>query len=188
MPESQLPATTPTDSEPSKSDAAVVYEKGGAEVQAREVDMATVWYGPEGVKKSDAELAPYNLRLPEGTFVDKPLLTEFTAWARESNFTTQQAQRAADLNLKSIAANHRQLQAESQAQVKKWGDEVRNDRELGGANLPETIAAAEKLFTLAETIPGVNLTRFKNDLVRTGMANHPDLIRIARHIGVNFCD
>ena len=180
MSENQLPAVAPAATDVATQET----------TEGKPLDAAQILYGGDGVSERTKGAAPaaYALRLPEGTFVDKPLLTEFTKWARESNFTTQQAQRAADLNLKSIAANHRQLQAESQAQVKKWGDEVRNDRELGGANLPETIAAAEKLFTLAATIPGVNLTRFKNDLVRTGMANHPDLIRIARHVGLNFAD
>ena len=164
-----------------KSNADVLYEKDGTEEQAGEGER------PEA-KDTETEAAPYDLRLPEGTFVDQPLLNEFTVWARENDFTDEQAQRAADLHLKSIAAYNQRLQDDARQQVKAWGDEITNDKELGGARVQETVAAAEKLFSLAETVPGMNLARFKADLVRTGMANHPDLIRVARYIGTHVGD
>lgn len=129
-----------------------------------------------------------DLKLPDGTIVDEPMAKEFTEWAKANGFTKTQAQQAADLHLKTLGVFAQKLQADAQAQVKAWGEEILNDKDLGGAKVQETVATAEKFFALAKTVPGVNIERLQGDMVRTGMANHPDLIRVARFIGQHVGD
>lgn len=124
-----------------------------------------------------------DLKLPEKTIVDEAMAKEFSEWAKAGKLSKEQAQQAADMHLKTIGVFAQKLQQEAQATVKAWGDEITNDKELGGAKQKETLDTAEKYFALAEKVPGVNINRLKADMVRTGMANHPDLIRVSHFIG-----
>lgn len=127
-----------------------------------------------------------DLKLPEGVPTDEKMAKEFTDWAKANGFTKVQAQQAADMHLKTIGVFAEKLQAEAKAQVKAWGDEIANDKELGGDKIKETVATAEKFFALAAKVPGVNVARLQSEFLRTGMANHPDMIRVARYIGLQL--
>ena len=125
-----------------------LYGKDGAEDQATTEKKAGEAQ-TEG-KDTGAAVAPYNLRLPEGTIItDEPLMKEFTAWARENKFTDEQAQKAADLHLKAVgsyareAAEYREIGEKRYTEVKAWGAEFQNDPQFGGAKAKETVAAAK---------------------------------------------
>ena len=69
-------------------------------------------------------------------------------------------------------------------QATDWSNEIINDADLGGANLEQTMAAAKQTFIdVASRTTGVNLRRLSDDLERTGMATHPDLVRIFSQVG-----
>jgi hypothetical protein len=171
-----------------------------------EPDMAQSWYGPDGVKKAEVKpaVAPpnkldkkpvnqrvakpdtpapvvtqsYDVKLPDNyAVVDQPLMTEFQTWAKSQKLSNEQVQRAADMHIKSIEAMR-------DRQATDWSNEIINDADLGGANLEQTMAAAKQTFIdVASRTTGVNLRRLSDDLERTGMATHPDLVRIFSQIG-----
>jgi hypothetical protein len=129
-----------------------------------------------------------DLKLPDGVMVDDAMAKKFTDWAKANGMTKEQAQAAADLHLETVGVFAQKLQEEAQAKVKGWGEEITKDKELGGAKVKDTIATAEKFFGLAAKVPGVNVNRLQQDLMETGIANHPDMIRMAHYIGQQLGD
>ena len=100
---------------------------------------------------------------------------------REQGFTTEQAQRWADLHLRAIGDTARQV-AEYQeigenryTEVKGWETEFQNDPEFGGANAKATIAEAREVLESFGTAEEV--ARLTKELERTGLGNHPILIK-----------
>lgn len=120
----------------------------------------------------------YELRLPENTIIDQPLMEEFTAWAKELKLSNDQAQAAADLHLKVLGTFAQQQAQEFVAQQRQWQKEFGDDPEIGGAKADETLTLARKgLAALGAT------DRLKQEFDRTGLGNHPDMIRIWANIG-----
>jgi hypothetical protein len=124
----------------------------------------------------------YDLKLPEGTIVDEPMMAEFTAFAKESKLTNDQAQKAADLHLKAIGAFAAKQAAEFTDQQKKWTDEMIGDKDLGGKKIDDTLSVARKVVSAFGT------PRLKADLERTGMGNHPDLVKMFHAVGLQLGD
>ena len=121
----------------------------------------------------------YNLQLGDAVVVDQAMVDEFSSWAKARRLTNEQAQEAANLHLKSVQAIERQRTEALEDQKFAWHDEIVNDRDLGGDRLDATMAAAKQTFTnLVSQTPGINAKRLGEDLARTGLATHPDIIRL----------
>lgn len=185
VPDAGKPIETPKADDAAK---AATDEQGAKEKAEADKKAADEQAANEAAAKALLFDGVADLKLPDGTMVDEPMAKEFTEWAKANKFTKVQAQQAADLHLKTLGAFAQKLQADAQAQVKAWGEEIYNDKELGGGKVAETVATAEKFFALAKNVPGVNVTRLQADMLRTGMANHPDMIRVARYIGLQVGD
>lgn len=124
----------------------------------------------------------YDLKLPDGTIVDEPMMTEFTTWAKANKLTNDQAQLAAELHLKAVGAFAAHQAAEFEHEQEAWLNEIKADKDLGGAKVDGTLAVARRVLALK--IPGVNMERFKADLDRGAVSgNHPDLVRILHFVG-----
>lgn len=162
------------------------------------IDAAESLYGKDPVKEPAIEgeqsgerkdwldegapaVEPYNIRLPEGTFVDKPVLAEFTKWARENKLSDAQVQAAADFHLKSLgdatreAAEYRGMGEKRYQEVEGWRAELDRDPYFGGAKVKESVAAANRALSVFGTPEEVG--RLKKEFERTGLGNHPVLIR-----------
>ena len=128
----------------------------------------------------------YNLRLPEGTPIDGPLLDEFTALGKDLKWTNETAQKVADLHLKAIGHYARKapdvdrMVQERAAEVRDWGTEVNH-----GPQAKETIQLARRVVNALGSPSEVQ--RLKDELYITGLGNHPVLVRglarIARLLG-----
>jgi len=162
--------------DPSSSDAAFAAARDGEEKNRADADNAAADKQTD-TKDAKAGEVPekYHLKLPDGVLIDEPMMTEFTAWAKDNKLTNAEAQRAAEMHLKAVGVFASRQSAELAAQQRAWVDEIRNDREVGGAKIDETVAAARKVLDVFGTPQEV--ARLKADLQRTGMGNHPILIK-----------
>ena len=107
----------------------------------------------------------YDFKLPETMAKDNPGIVAFTALVKEAKIAPEAAQKIVDFELKrqseSLAAWDK-MQAE-------WTQQLKGDAELGGAKLPQTLAAANKaLDTFGPTARQV--------LLDAGLGNHPAVI------------
>jgi len=131
---------------------------------------------PEGAagaaeSKPEAEIA-YEFKLPEGIEPDAKATEEFVAIAKELKLPKEAAQKVVDI---AIARENARVEAHN-AQVVAWAEEVKADKELGGDKLTETLATAQKAIALGP--PGL-----KELLNRTGMGNHPAVVKWAHAVG-----
>lgn len=125
----------------------------------------------------------YELKLPEGVLVDEKLMTKFTGLAKEMKWDNATAQKMADMHLEAVSAFAEKQDVEHAATLLGWHNELIEDKELGGAKIDDTMKQARKVMTLAASIPGVKVDRLVNELNRTGLATHPDLVRMMHYFG-----
>jgi hypothetical protein len=159
--------------------------KPGAE-QKPAVDAKKPGEAPAAKPDAAPAVVPqaYNLKLPDNYAVVDQLMNEFQTWAKARSLTNEQAQEAANLHLKSVAAIEQQRAAAHEDQVYSWHQEIIDAPDIGRANLDSTMAAAKATFSklILET-PGVNAKRLTDDLTKSGLITHPDMIRLFHQVG-----
>lgn len=133
--------------------------------------------GKDDAAKADAAKADepiaYAFKTPEGVELDGASVDEFKAIAADLKLPAEAAQKLMD-----IAIKREQARAEAFAvQVSAWGDEVRADKEVGGAKLDENLGVARK------AIDQFGSPELKSLLDSTGMGNHPEVVRMMVKIG-----
>ena len=139
--------------------------------------------GPEGDAKPPVVPEKYELKLPEGVLVDNKMMEKFTNLGKELKWDNATAQKMADMHLEALGAFAQKADADHEAQLIAWSKEVSEDKEIGGAKLEASITQARKVLTLASTVPGVDAKRLLTDMNRTGLATHPDMVRLFHYFG-----
>lgn len=116
--------------------------------------------------------------LPEGNEVDAELMGEFKSIAKELNLTQEQAQRLAEIGgkiaLKASGPGEEAIVAEAK---NVWGKQTIADKEIGGDKLAENLSVAKK------TLDTFGSPELKDLLNKSGMGNHPEVIRLFYKIG-----
>lgn len=124
-----------------------------------------------------------DFKLPEGTEVDTELMGEFTTLAKDLNLTQEQAQKLAELGGKiALKANGPGDEAIIEQAKGVWGKEVLADKEIGGDKLAENLSVAKKTL---DTFGTPALTELLN---KSGMGNHPEVIRLFLKVGKQISD
>lgn len=120
----------------------------------------------------------YDFKAPEGVEqLDTQLVETFTPLAKELGLSNEQAQQLVNL-APQIQQRMAQQQAESWGkQLEAWVGEVKADKDIGGSNLPATMASAQKVMQQFGT------PELKAALEQTGMGNHPELVRLFAKVG-----
>lgn len=112
--------------------------------------------------------------LPEGMELNAEKLGEFTKIAQDAKLPQEVAQKMVDLyssELKAISDAPMKAWTELQ---NKWQDEVRNDPEIGGANLDKNLAATKAGL---KNLLGEGADKFFEALNITGAGNNPEILR-----------
>lgn len=126
----------------------------------------------EGKAEEPALYDAEKLTLPEG-FEKNDLFNDFSTLATESKFPHDVAQKLIDLYSNGAkAAAEASLKAWQETNV-KWQEEVKADKEVGGANLSGI------LQTISKVVDNPDLTdpKFREALDFTGAGNHPAVVR-----------
>lgn len=129
--------------------------------------------GDEGDEKSADVPEKYELEFPDGVEPDAKLLEEVTPIFKELGLTNEQAQK-----LTAAYANRYQETMEAHAaQVVEWANQVKADKEIGGAKFDasvQTAQAAIRQYADADVIELLNTT---------GLGNHPAVVKMFYRIG-----
>jgi hypothetical protein len=149
----------------------------GASDEGADKSKADAKAGGEGDAKPDDK--PYALEVPKELeqHVDKAVLEKFTAFAKAEGLTAEHASKALKFHLEHTAAATKSQYEAVDKQAKAWLDEVKADKELGGAKFDETKADV-----------GRALTKFadkslREELDAMGISNHPGLVRMMAKVG-----
>lgn len=120
----------------------------------------------------------FELKLPGGVELDQASADEFKAIVGDKALTaSERAQKIVDLAVKRETAR---VEAHK-ARVAEWAESVRNDKELGGDKLDQTLAVARKAVDLGPP-------ELKTFLEASGLGNHPAVVKWAYTIGKALSD
>lgn len=130
----------------------------------------------EANKPAESETeVDYTFELPEGVELDEPSANEFKQIAKDLKLPKDGAQKLVDFAVKRDQAR---FEAQAAA-VKQWGEQVAADKELGN---PENQAIAKQAIDTFAT------PELKEILNKTGLGNHPELVRMAYRIGKSISE
>lgn len=138
--------------------------------------------GGAGQQAGDKPAPELELKLPEGMKADEQLLAGFKGIAKDLGLKGEHAQKVVDLYAKHIQAREQADAQLAQKTSEDWANAVRNDKELGGANLDRTLATAAKAI---DRYGGPALREF---LDVTGFGNHPVLVKVFNAIGKELAE
>lgn len=145
--------------------------------------------GEEGKGDDDAPLvgeAPekYELTPPEGFTIDETAMGIFDPVFRKLGLTKDGAQEVANAAPAFIEHVTQQVQGAQLQEIldtrKAWADSSLADPEIGGKNLERSKQLAASVFDRYGLKPD---GPFRSLLNETGLANHPDMIRVFAKIG-----
>lgn len=120
----------------------------------------------EGEEKPKLKAEDIDLTPPEGFQLDDEVATEFKQLAVDSGFTKEQVEALKGMQVKLY---EKQTEAHA-ATVAKWGQDLKTDKEIGGAELPQNLAHART------AIREFFSDDAKKVLDATGLGNHPALV------------
>jgi len=124
--------------------------------------------GPQGDKVVPEK---YDLKLPDGSFLDQGRIDKVALHAKEYGLNNEQAQKLLESEHEAVSSYAQNLQKEFESQHKGWLEAIKNDKEIGGDSYQENIEQAHRV-----------LKRFGNEaffkeLETTKLGDHPELVR-----------
>ena len=155
---------------------------GGEDAAKREADTAGDGdREDDGSDKSDEakEEVPeaYELTAPEGLELDAEAVEAFTPVAQKLKLSNEQAQELTDLYAQGLQRQTEGLMKQHQDTVAGWGNATRQDPEIGGDKLEESLRLGNAALKHAFDSETVEL------LKHFGLLNHKGFIRGMRGIG-----
>lgn len=145
--------------------------KADAEAKAKE---------ESGKKKIVPE--KYELKTPEGSKLSAQDVEEIASYAKERGFSQEEAQAQLDRESKLKENFEKQSLAQLESATKEWLETAKSDKEIGGEAFPKHAELAKRVVTRFGT------PEFKAELERTGLGNHPELVRVFVRIGKAMTD
>lgn len=134
---------------------------------------------PVDGKKAEppAPAEDYELKFPEGVKVDAEQLKGFKEMAKGLGLKSDGAQKLVDFQLGREAAMLERAQKAWDAERTAWTEGLRTDKEFGGEKYDANTAVARK------AIEKFGTPEFKAFLDKTGLGNHPEMVRFAFRAG-----
>ena len=139
---------------------------------------------PGDVRTAEADAKPigvpekYELQAPEGMTFHPESVAKFEALARELGYDNDQAQGIVDvINGEVQATQTRQMEAWQQQQ-ETWVNELKADKEIGGANFDRTIGRAQAFAKVLDPSG-----KFGELIDALGIGNHPVLVKGFEKLG-----
>lgn len=126
-------------------------------------------------------VAEVELKLELKDGVSEADLSEVLEFAKENKLSQEAAQKIID-SRSSLYSKFEQAHAQSlKNAIESWKTEVKNDPEIGGDNFTKSIELANLTISHYDK-------EFKDVLDRTGLGNHPKVLRLLARIGKDLQD
>lgn len=119
----------------------------------------------------------YELKLPDGSLLKPERLEKIAAFAKERGLSNEQAQAIVERENEAVSEYASLKDQTVEAEVNKWVELSKNDKEFGGPAFKENVELAKRV------VNQFGSEEFKKALNETGLGNHPELIRFAHRIG-----
>lgn len=124
-------------------------------------------------KAEDKPAVPekYELKLQDGSRLDKAYLDKIASEAKEQGLSQEQAQKLVDHGSSVVDSFAKAQQEALTAQVEGWKKAALEDKEIGGAKFEETVERAHRNLKQFGTPELITM------LDNSGLSNHPEVIR-----------
>lgn len=131
---------------------------------------------PEAEKPQGAPEQYVDFTAPDGITLNAEVLGEFKEMAKAQNLPQEQAQKVVDLGAKLVQKIEAQRAEATNAELARWAEASKTDKEFGGDLLPESLAGAKAALTQFGS------PELKSMLNETGLGNHPEVIRLLHRV------
>lgn len=128
-------------------------------------------------KKDDASADKIELALPEGSHLKQDDVDKIASFAKEHGLSKDVAQKLLERESATVAARDQAALDQLAEQSEAWKQEIIADKDFGGEKAAET---AQLAHDVAKKFGSEN---FVSELERTGLGNHPELVRMLARIG-----
>jgi len=124
------------------------------------------------------ETGVYELKMPDGIELNKPLLDKISPRLKEKGYTQREAQQLAD-DFIDIQKEQVKQQEEQWGKTvyEDWPAQAKADKEIGGGKWDTTVSSATR------AINSLGTPELKEYLTISGGGNHPELIRFMAKVG-----
>lgn len=151
---------------------------GESAPESQNVDAEKVEAKTDEVK-TDEPVVPekYEFKLPEGYELDEGALKVFEPALKDLKLTNESAQKLVDAYAQVQKAQLEESEKAFNAQVEKWAEDVKADKELGGQAFEQVRESALK------AVGKFGTPELKALLNQTGLGNHPEFVRFCSRVG-----
>ncbi len=131
------------------------------------------------VKPEDKPVVPekYDLKLPEGSQLPPAHVEKLASLAKERGLSQDEAQAMLDRDSGLISSYAKEQQDQFKKQSDTWKAEFVADKEFGGEKATENVELAHRVVKRFAD------DKFVQELERSGLGDHPDLLRTFARIG-----
>lgn len=119
----------------------------------------------------------YELKLPDGSILDPAYVDSVVKYAKDKGLTNEKAQDILNQNNEFAAAYEKKQQTDYEARMNAWAEEVKADKEIGGADFEKNSELAKRVI---EKFASDDL---KSALDTSKLGNYPGLVRMMVKIG-----
>ena len=132
---------------------------------------------PTAPPAEPAKPAEYVLAMPKDSLIGKEVIDNWTKVAKEKGFDQKDAQGVLELLDSQVKAYASQQKAQLENAPKQWVEESKADKEIGGEAFPQNVELGHRV------VSKFGSPLFVEYLNKTGLGNHPELLRFCARIG-----
>lgn len=146
----------------------------GAEAKAGEKPQAEATPA-----KEEKPVVPekYDLKLPKDSTLGDAHIEKLSTYAKEKGLSNEQAQSLLERESQAVSDYVSNLKETQSTMLKDWVTQAQGDKEIGGEAFKQNAELAKRVVTRFGT------DEFKKELNKSGLGNHPELLRVFTRIG-----
>lgn len=137
---------------------------------------------PKGEQKTTETVPPaapqvpekYDLKLPKDSSLEPGAVEAVASFSKERKLSNEHAQ----VVLEAVHAHLESQRAELKTRVNGWADDIKGNKEFGGAKLRESMEASKRFM---ERYAGAE---FRKVLDSSGLGNHPGFVEMCVRAGL----
>ncbi len=166
--------------------------KETVEVDTKKEELKDILYNKEEQKtqetenkeviKEDAPIEPVKIERKDESLLSEDEFKDFEKFVTEHRLNQEQANLLLDREEKRKEQFDKNSSAHLEKVTQDWYNEIANDKEYGGSKLKETAEYARR------ALKEFGDDRLIQDLDKTGLGNHPSLVKMLSQIGRSMAD
>lgn len=124
----------------------------------------------------------YDLKLPKDSALSDAHLEKLSVYAKEKGLSNEQAQTLLERESQAVSDYVTNIKETQSKMTESWFEQAKSDKEIGGEGFKQNAELAKRVVTRFGT------DDFKKELNKTGLGNHPELLRVFSRIGKAMSD